>query len=59
MSTVHHVNLWRDDRGEWRFVPVGGNGERLDNGSEGYIHRSDAEHAARGLFGDDVEIRAI
>lgn len=55
-STVDRVHLWRDDQGEYRFVPIGRNNEPLDNGSEGYEHEADARTAAKGLFGPDVRI---
>lgn len=55
-TDVEHVKLWKDGAGEYRFVPVGANGEPLDNGSEGYTRAEDARRAARGLFGEDIRI---
>jgi uncharacterized protein YegP (UPF0339 family) len=56
MSNVDHVNVFQDDADEWRWQAVAGNGEIVAQG-EAHERKEDASRAARGVLGDDVEVR--
>lgn len=55
-SDADYVRVYRDTAGEFRWAAVAGNGEIV---AEGESHRDlrDAARAARGVFGDTIEIR--
>lgn len=49
-----HVDLYRDDAGEWRWRRVAANGEVVADSAEGYVRLEDARVGAER---QGVEIR--
>jgi uncharacterized protein len=47
MADVTYPCYWmkKDNRGEWRWTYYARNGEEIAVSSEGYVNRSDCEHA--------------
>lgn len=55
VSNVHHVAIFEDDAGEWRWHGIAANNEIVAEG-ESHTREEDAARAARGVFGDQVVI---
>lgn len=41
-----HVDLYKDDAGEWRWRRVAANGNIVSDSGEGYVNRIDAREMA-------------
>lgn len=55
-TNVDHIRIITDHAGEYRWTAIAGNGEPVSQG-ESHPEKHDAIRAARGVFGDAVEIR--
>lgn len=58
MSNVEYVEVYIDDAGDWRWRAIAGNHEIVATG-ESHGDSRDAERAARGVLGEDIEIRVV
>ena len=58
MTNVEYVELFENDDGEWTWRAVAANGEVVIP-PEGHRDPTDAERAARGVLGEDVEVRVL
>jgi uncharacterized protein YegP (UPF0339 family) len=54
-TNVDHIVVYRSTDSEFRWRAVAGNGEIVSEG-ESHPRSEDASRAAKGVFGQDVEI---
>jgi uncharacterized protein YegP (UPF0339 family) len=56
VTNVEYVEVYEDRQGSWRWRAVAANGEIVIP-PEPHTRDEDAERAARGVLGEDVEVR--
>ena len=55
-SNVDHVEVFTDTEKAWRWRAIAGNGEIVSEG-ESHTRAEDAARAARGVLGENVDVR--